>query len=484
MLNKIKSIYILLLIYTISNVFNILNYSLEVNFIIVFIEVLVYYLFFLTIGYGFKKLLKIDHCISDFLTSCLLFLIIFFSNISQVFRESYLDQAVMLMGINYRFLDLFVIGLTYLFIFLILTRVVKRIYNYEKLFSIFLIFLLGFMAIEKINFKPNEVILKDNFSVINSKNELNTSLKPDIYYIILDAYTSNESLHSNFGHNNSSFTKSLEDLGFFIATEAKSNYNYTSSSTAATLNMSYLNLSDNAVLTSKNLAILDSLVTHNRVQSLLKQAGYNMFSYSIFDFGLMKGRSFGVSTARKYDLSFFSLISKGFNKYFSNPDNDKYYFNCYKYNIGAFTYLDSIRRIRDTPKFTIIHSLAAHSPFVLDSLGNFEPEQNINPKRIRAKYVKSVKYLNNNLVAQIRNILNQPGGKPIIIIQGDHGSHLVNISETSSIFSAYYFPPEFDIKLARDISPVNSFRVTLDKIFNMNHRLLENNNYHISYGKR
>jgi hypothetical protein len=340
------------------------------------------------------------------------------------------------------------------------------------------------MFIDEISFKPNEVILKDNFSVVKSKNELNTSLNPDIYYIILDAYTSNNSLHSNFGLNNSSFTKSLEVLGFFIATEAKSNYNYTSTSTAATLNMSYLNLTDNAILTSKNLVTLDTLVTHNRVQFFLKKAGYNLFSYSIFDFGLIKGRSFGVSNARNFNSSFFSLISKGFNKYFSYSDNFKYYFDCYNYNVGAFTYLDSVRSIRDAPKFTIIHSLAAHSPFVVDSLGNFEPEQNINPQRIRTKYVNSIKYLNSKLIAQIRNILNQPGKKPIIIIQGDHGSHLVNISETSSIFSAYYFPPEYNVKLARDITPVNSFRVILDKIFNTNHRLLENKNYHISYGKR
>ena len=68
---------------------------------------------------------------------------------------------------------------------------------------------------------------------------------PDIYYIVLDAYTRSDVMKNKFGYDNSLFINSLQDMGFYVAECSQSNYSMTSLSLASTLNMDYLqNLSD------------------------------------------------------------------------------------------------------------------------------------------------------------------------------------------------------------------------------------------------
>jgi len=48
--------------------------------------------------------------------------------------------------------------------------------------------------------------------------------KPDIYYIILDGYSRDDTLQDFFSYDNTPFLKALEDMGFYVARCSQSNY--------------------------------------------------------------------------------------------------------------------------------------------------------------------------------------------------------------------------------------------------------------------
>ncbi len=64
--------------------------------------------------------------------------------------------------------------------------------------------------------------------------------KPDVYYIILDTYTRADILAADLGFDNSDFIRQLEDMGFYVASCSRSNYNNTVKSLVSSMNMSYL----------------------------------------------------------------------------------------------------------------------------------------------------------------------------------------------------------------------------------------------------
>ncbi len=63
---------------------------------------------------------------------------------------------------------------------------------------------------------------------------------PDIYYIILDGYGRSDVLADLYGIDNTDFLRFLEQRGFYVAADARSNYSKTILSLASALNMQYL----------------------------------------------------------------------------------------------------------------------------------------------------------------------------------------------------------------------------------------------------
>ncbi len=85
---------------------------------------------------------------------------------------------------------------------------------------------------------------KNKYTIVD-KNELSyhacdSCNKPDIYYIIFDAYASSKQLKDEYGYSNQAIEDFLHNKGFYIAKDSKSNYNYTAFSIGSTLNMNYI----------------------------------------------------------------------------------------------------------------------------------------------------------------------------------------------------------------------------------------------------
>ena len=86
----------------------------------------------------------------------------------------------------------------------------------------------------------------------------------------------------------------------------------------------------------------------------------------------------------------------------------------------------------------------------------------------------------------IDEILNRSNKPPIIILQSDHGPGSLtnwenpaktNMKERFSILNAYYLPEEGKKLLYKSITPVNTFRVIFNYLFNYDLDLLNDESY-------
>ncbi|MGK2862866.1 MAG: hypothetical protein ACSLE0_13105, partial [Chitinophagaceae bacterium] len=64
---------------------------------------------------------------------------------------------------------------------------------------------------------------------------------PDIFFMVIDEYTSSKALKKYFNFDNSQIDLSLSDAGFFISKNSQSNYNATLLSIGSTFNLQYFN---------------------------------------------------------------------------------------------------------------------------------------------------------------------------------------------------------------------------------------------------
>ena len=379
------------------------------------------------------------------------------------------------------------LGNTLVLFFLIAVFIVSVVLLYLARFdlkpiAVFTVFFCFFLIISKLfsffTYKPTRVFLNTNVdsSLIVQKRIDVTKRSPDIFYVILDGYSSENSLNKYWHFNNSEFMTFLKQKGFYVAGESKTNYNVTIASLASSLNCSYINIKNGHLINKVESQDLYEMIDNNKIYNYLMSNGYEIMPYTIFDIDNHRAKTIkDWNPAQRVTL--WDYVVGVWNRNTSQRMIGESFF---QYNKNCFNYLDSCAEISistNKPHFYFIHSLATHTPYVIDSLGVFTFEKSYN----RDKYLESLKYSNKRITTFINNVLNKSQQKPIIIIQGDHGSHLNDIDESLTILNAYYFPDtKYDL-LYKNISPVNSFRVLLNKYFNAKLSLLPDKQYNVSY---
>ncbi|MDP3721208.1 MAG: hypothetical protein Q8R09_02000, partial [Anaerolineaceae bacterium] len=103
---------------------------------------------------------------------------------------------------------------------------------------------------------------------------------PDVYYIILDAYTRSDLLKEVYGYDNNAFLQQLREMGFYVAKCSKSNYSYTPSSMATALNMDYLEgFAGDIIKENRSFYDLGETIKHNKVRSLFSDLGYRYVTF-------------------------------------------------------------------------------------------------------------------------------------------------------------------------------------------------------------
>jgi hypothetical protein len=351
--------------------------------------------------------------------------------------------------------------------------------------------------------------------------------RPDIYYIILDGYGREDTLGKYYGYDNSAFINYLEDKGFYVADQSRSNYISTVLSLSSSLNMQYVDTllpevgphtSDAIQLAGYETDLLD-FIHHSYVRSFLAENGYRLITYD---------NNFKTTANDADVLLSYSSLSPSIG---GNQKENGFVINSFegllletslarlwvdwqsvhgKENIviespylthRALT-VDMFESLKETTtmegdNFVFMHFLVPHPPFVFGPNGEknmhdqaFTLADGANysgtPRSYIRGYTDQLTYTNKYLEEAISYLINSSQTPPIIIVQGDHGPRMslnfknpkkTDLDGPYGNLNAYYFPNVDHTALYPEITPVNSFRILFNSYFGTEFELLPDENY-------
>lgn len=328
-----------------------------------------------------------------------------------------------------------------------------------------------------------------------------TNYDGDIYYIILDGYGDHEAVTDLCGIESYLLATRLSDLGFHVVSDARTNYNQTRFSISSALNFSYIqDLRSAADVSGDDTAFPILLINQNMLFQYLRQVGYKTITFRTpYDQINVHSSDFYLSPPF-YPSPFIEvLVNNTFlSLFFWKPQ--------YTWHTqGIKKILDEIDHFQqEKPIFVYAHLLIPHPPFVFNSDGknkipNKKYDLRDNNKFIELDtrqtyidgYCDQVSFINDRIYTIVSQLIfDSPDA--VIIIQGDHGPgadffeddyEKSDLNQRFHILNAIYFPDRDYSSLNSGITPVNSFRVILNKFFGSHLSILENKSYYSKFSE-
>jgi hypothetical protein len=321
---------------------------------------------------------------------------------------------------------------------------------------------------------------------------------PDIYYIILDAYSRDDILEGFYGFDNSAFLSDLSDQGFYVARCSQSNYAQTQLSLASALNMNFINELSGYFSPDQTKRVgMPGLIKHSAVRSQLEKLGYKMVAFET-GYYWTQVEDADVYLSPKASKASLLEVTGGFNGFESllmktsallivvdgasalpkvlqldinHPDQ------IHRERV-LFTF-DQLSKLpaMPGPKFVFAHIVSPHKPFVFGPQGEIVDQV----KDDITGYRDQVVYLNSRLVPLVEALISNSRTPPIIILQGDHGGLDTSVEDRMAILNAYYLPGAGDELLYENITPINTFRLIFNQYFDSHYERLEDTSNFSSY---
>jgi len=330
--------------------------------------------------------------------------------------------------------------------------------------------------------------------------------KPDIYYLILDAYAREDFLNDLYSYDNSEFINFLESEGFYVASKSNSNYAHTFFSLASSLNLDYVNsLSETLGVESKDVSLPSQMIEANKVVFFLKPRGYKIINFpsgvdathqnSYADIDFREGSLFTLF-GKEIDLDEFYLVFLQ-TTMLSPFIQDRLADEVRTRILYTFDKLGEIPYIRG-PKFVMAHIIIPHPPYLFDENGKPVPNAKLNlvgEFEDRENYLNQLIFATKKIKVTIEKIIERSSQSPIIILQSDHGPASIlghphfwarphnqeGIKERMGILNAIRLPGYSSGQLYSSITPVNTFRLIFNEYFGQNYELLEDKSYFSDY---
>ncbi len=353
---------------------------------------------------------------------------------------------------------------------------------------------------------PQEIQPPSPFEGIKKHSE-ETSTLPDIYYIIPDAYGRSDVIQELYSYDNASFINFLEKRGFYVAKQSHSNYIQTSLSLSSSMNLNYLENLDTLSIQSEDREPLGELIKHSELRRFLEEYDYKTISFATgYSITTITDADIFIPYHANLisDLESLILTTSATRALGDKMNNLFLPLFCGTQRGGIMNIFENLQKIPmlPGPKFVFVHLVSPHPPFVFDSEGNAVSYGGCNGldgtefmgsrADYETGYPHQMAYINSLLEATIDNILENSAPPPVIVIQGDHGSGMLLdfasledtcLRERTSILNAYYLPTGISDAFYETITPVNSFRVVLNEIFDLELPLLEDKIYFSSWEK-
>ena len=418
---------------------------------------------------------------------------VIFSSLFLLIIESYGQIKRIMSGIypllGKNIIVIAVLALILLVVFIFVNRSKKSfvLICHGALFSIFCLSIVSAFPIIRNIFEQSRL----NKAYNEKANPLDSYIggNPDIYFIVLDSYARNDVLADEFSFDNSLFINNLEEMGFKLVRCSQSNYQVTMMSLVSTLNMEYVT----AIPTSVGIKEVDKQyklsrdqILGNKVWNFLKSHGYQSVAFDTgYPFSELTNATHYYPVVLKRDqlnnfehlllnTTIWSVIEPHLNQLapikeknvpFSEYDESPEYF--YQVAKNALNVMDDVTSL-ESPKFVYAHFSFPHDPYVFSENG-----ENVIGKSIKGDpYIAQLKYANTRITKIIQNILANSPVPPIIILESDHGYDPQNPDTRLKNLMAFYAPSSVTDSLYDTMTPVNSFRLVLSKVFSENLPLL------------
>lgn len=286
---------------------------------------------------------------------------------------------------------------------------------------------------------------------------------PDIYYIILDGYANDSMLSEVYHYPHNSLTNYLAEKKFLIASGSRTNYISTFPSLASSLNYSYIDSLLEEIQNKKNF------IYENRVSAYLKNKGYEIVHVRS-GFSVTRENYFADTIIALNNLSEFE---RTLLRYTALRLDDLFGYARYKTLKEQLSVMYDVFKVK-SPKYVFVHIVSPHPPYVCDENGKFKTSKRVvniwwEPKE---DYLQQLKYINKEIINFTSEIFRQSKINPILIIQSDHGPWIQSNSfqtiynTRSMILNAYYIPYGWKKNIYSSITPVNSFRIIFNGLFN------------------
>jgi hypothetical protein len=272
------------------------------------------------------------------------------------------------------------------------------------------------------------------------------------------------------------------------------------------LNLCYLD-SIASKINDNSLGPTMSLISTNAFSAILKRAGYETVAFE---------SGYDITELQQADRYYSqSMISQQFlNLILSTTILNDIKFQIFNTtSIQAERHARLIRntlikigemKVQGAPKFVFAHILCPHPPFVFNSDGTLMDQEqsfeirdgshlSMDNAKYHLNYIKQLEYINIMVNNMLSDILKESERPKVIVLQSDHGpgaeldsesKQNTLLSERFGILNAIYFSDKNHSSLYQSISPVNTFRVVLNKYFATNLALLKDRHFYSTWNDR
>ncbi len=324
---------------------------------------------------------------------------------------------------------------------------------------------------------------------------------PDIYFLVFDRYGSESSLELLTGIHND-LPAFLESRGFVVVDDAHANYGRTAMSLASTFSMDYLD--DLVALEgprSTDFTRLHEMLQDHPVGRYLRERGYRIHQLGSWWTPTATSRIADVNHQPGAETDFEVLLRETtaltlVDDYVTKPQIVHSDAQHRDFALFQFQELERIRA-EAGPKFVFAHILLPHPPYVFWSDGSYPTEaQRGLPEAQRL--IPQLAYTNSRIRELVDQLLDAPDGRqPVIVIAADEGPYPPGYGGDQGTYSWESAPddalrikfgtlqairlPETvaakDPPIPAGMSPVNTFRLLFDRLFDADLPLLPNRSY-------
>ena len=287
-----------------------------------------------------------------------------------------------------------------------------------------------------------------------------------------------------------------------MAADSHSNYVQTEISLSSSLNMQLIpTLLPKQPRDTTDREVFDELISKNELASFLKSQGYETISITT---GFPAVR-FPISDLWMDRVSQYTLFETTLVQMTPFVDSEGSIGSQFdwrrKARDAAFKDLKETAGPASRPRFIFVHVLAPHPPFVFGPNGEVMPHHGPFGYWDASDYMHysgdlnsyrdgedgQIAYLDKQLISTVDAIQTAATTKPVIVIQGDHGSKSrldqndlskTDVTEAFPNLEALYVPDAIRAKLYPTITPVNEFRLILGELFGLNMPLLPDRSWY------